>query len=141
MDFYVDAESIDADGYTPSANTFSLANLPTFIVRDAQPIGDGQFSTGVFFFDATDAFVGEIGLEFDNAVAGDHMYDVAAAAAGFATATSYSFRYSIIADPTNGAAVDGFSFESFEAVPEPTSVALLGLGGVLIAGRRKRTVA
>ncbi len=34
--------------------------------------------------------------------------------------------------------LESFSFSAVEAVPEPTSVALLGLGGLALLGRRKR---
>ncbi len=147
FDFYPGAETTAQVGFSNATDSFSVGTLPTFRINGAQSIGDGFFSVTAFYFDAANDFVGETGLQGDTNVEGDFSFDLAAAATAaaattmnpnFLNADSYTIGVAIIGNPNDGAAVDGFSFGSFEAVPEPASAALLGFGGLLLGLRRRR---
>ncbi len=140
IDYYEDAASIDADGFNPASNTFSLTDQSIFTIVDAQQINpdagnDTFIAVRAFYFDGSDQFLSEVLLLGDSAATGDLSFNLNDAAPTGAAA--YNILISIIATADAG---DGYSFESFTAtdVPEPASLALVGLGGLLIAKRCRR---
>ena len=120
LDFYRNAERTAIPAYAPGAGRFPLEILSTLKIHDAEQIGDGMFSVGVFYFDADDRFLGEASLLLDTPLGGNYTFDMrnpVGKSPELHDAASFSVLFSIIGDPETGDPVDGFSFESFSVEP------------------------
>ncbi|MEM1013593.1 MAG: PEP-CTERM sorting domain-containing protein [Planctomycetota bacterium] len=145
IDYFVGAEGSSFNANQSGATVFDLTDEGQFDVTGISLINpDGEndvlYAIRAFFFDANDAIVNPaVVLRGNTQDTSDLSVNVADLAP--ASATGYTIALALV-KPGGGAVGevgDGVSFDqfAFTAIPEPTSIAALALGG-LIGLRRRR---
>lgn len=125
--------------WRPNGNgLFSLVTVDQqfiFRLNAVAPIGSGQYNLTALYFDGAGAFITELGVQANTSQTGIFDYDMAAIGAGVVGAEQWFPRVRITAPDA------GFEFQNFEAVPEPSTYALLAFAGLACTAllRRKRS--
>jgi len=125
--------------WRPNGNgLFSMATANEqfiFSMNAIAPVGSGQYNITALFFDGAGNFLSELGVQADTAQTGIFDYDMTSIGAGVVGAEQWFPRLRITAPDS------GFEFQNFEAVPEPSTYALLAFAGLAGAAlwRRKQS--
>lgn len=98
------------------------------------PVAGGYYVLNALFFTSTGVYVTEINVQGDSNTPGTVSFNMATVASSLPTATQW-MPHIFLTPATSG---DGFKFQNFAAVPEPSTVALFALAGLLAAGVRCR---
>lgn len=114
--------------WRPGGNgLFSMATVDeqfVFSMNAVAPLGSGQYNITALFFDSGGNFLSELGVQADTSQTGVFEYDMASIGAGVGGAEQWFPRVRITAPDS------GFEFQNFQAVPEPSTYALLALAGI-----------
>jgi hypothetical protein len=125
--------------WRPGGNgLFSMATANQqfiFSMNAFAAVGSGEYNITALFFDGSGNFISELGVQADTAQTGIFDYDMASIGAGVANAEQWFPRVRITAPDA------GFEFQNFQAVPEPSTYALLAFASLAGAAlwRRKRS--
>ena len=93
-------------------------------------VNGGYYVVNALLFDSGGSYLSEITVQSDTNAIGTFSYNIASLASGSPTATQWFPRVRI---HPYGSSNAGFEFENFSAIPEPSSVALFSLAGLLAA--------
>lgn len=108
-----------------------------FSLHAVRAVNDGYYAINALIFDSVGDFLAEISVQTDTNVTGSFDYNIASLASSVAGAEQWFARVRVLPFESNDAA---FEFETFGAVPEPSTYALLALAAALgaAAWRRRR---
>lgn len=98
-----------------------------FSLTTVAPINGGFYSISALIFDEVGNYLTELTVQPDTNLTGSFDYNIASISSAVSGAEQWFPRVRILPYESVDA---GFEFQNFEAVPEPSTYALLGLAGL-----------
>ena len=108
-----------------------------FSLNALTAVNGGYYAINALVFDAGGGYLGELTVQADTNLTGVFDYNISTivAASAFPTAEQWFPRVRILPFDSSNAA---FQFQDFQAVPEPSTYALLALAGLIGAAAWRR---
>ncbi len=125
--------NVDAGiNWTDMGSKIQLSGQNVLQLTPSAAVNGGYYGVNILFFDAADQYLSEqVWITDTNDTAMQQLSDIQALA-GDPNAASFVLRFRIQPWGQAGAA---FTFDQIEVVPEPASLALLTIGGLLVMRR------